>query len=300
MVVTDFYNILGVTKESNASDIKKAYRALSLKYHPDRNASEDAKNKILKINEAYETLGDVELRNKYDSPPINNIHQQMHQHMHQHGGINLFENMVNGSNIRFHHTNVNGIHSKTFHFGNRIEPINIPIEITFEQSYTGYVHKFNINRTVTTDGVSTPEDEELFLNIPRGINSGQTITLADKGNISNGAKGQLNVHVKVKNESIFKRDGLNLIYNTKITLIEALCGFSHEFTHVSGAKLCLSNDATKMVIKPGYNQIIPNRGMIQDNKTGNLIITFDIIFPDKNTQEQISQIKSALTRDSIE
>ena len=102
-----------------------------------------------------------------------------------------------------------------------------------------YVHKFNINRTVTTDGVSTPEDEELFLNIPRGINSGQTITLADKGNISNGAKGQLNVHVKVKNESIFKRDGLNLIYNTKITLIEALCGFSHEFTHVSGAKLCL-------------------------------------------------------------
>jgi DnaJ-class molecular chaperone len=65
--MTSYYDILGVSNDATEADIKKAYRTLSLKYHPDRNPSEDAKEKIQKINEAYETLGDPALRKQYDT-----------------------------------------------------------------------------------------------------------------------------------------------------------------------------------------------------------------------------------------
>ena len=61
-----FYEILGVNNDASDIEIKKAYRTLSLKYHPDRNPSEEATKKFQEINEAYETLGDTELRKKYD------------------------------------------------------------------------------------------------------------------------------------------------------------------------------------------------------------------------------------------
>ena len=65
--MTSYYDILGISTDATDADVKKAYRTLSLKYHPDRNPSEEAKEKIQKINEAYETLGDPALRKQYDT-----------------------------------------------------------------------------------------------------------------------------------------------------------------------------------------------------------------------------------------
>ena len=65
--MTNFYDVLGVAQDASESEIKKAYRNLSLKYHPDRNPSEEAKTKIQQINEAYENLGDAEKREQYNN-----------------------------------------------------------------------------------------------------------------------------------------------------------------------------------------------------------------------------------------
>lgn len=62
----DFYDILGVPRNANESEIKKAYRKMSLEYHPDKNSSPSASSKFQEINEAYETLGDVQKRKQYD------------------------------------------------------------------------------------------------------------------------------------------------------------------------------------------------------------------------------------------
>ena len=62
----DHYNVLGVKEDAQESEIKKAYRSLSLKYHPDRNSSQDAKEKMTEINEAFEILGDSQSKQKYD------------------------------------------------------------------------------------------------------------------------------------------------------------------------------------------------------------------------------------------
>ena len=64
---SDLYSILEISKDASEQDIKKAYRKLTLQYHPDRNNSSDAEEKIRKINEAYEVLGDKDKRMLYDS-----------------------------------------------------------------------------------------------------------------------------------------------------------------------------------------------------------------------------------------
>ena len=64
---TNYYKILGVDNNATSAEIKKAYRVLSLKYHPDRNSSAEAKERFQEINEAYETLGDEQLRNQYNN-----------------------------------------------------------------------------------------------------------------------------------------------------------------------------------------------------------------------------------------
>lgn len=84
----NYYNILGVNEDADIKDIKKAFRELSLKWHPDRNKEPEAINKIQEINEAYETIGDEEKRRLYDEERRNprcvqQIHQPFHQHFHR-------------------------------------------------------------------------------------------------------------------------------------------------------------------------------------------------------------------------
>ena len=128
----DYYDILGISTDATDADVKKAYRTLSLKYHPDRNPSEEAKEKIQKINEAYETLGDPAMRKQYDTEDavnenlnfgnadqftdINNIFNMMFNGMHgMHGmhnipgmpRVNIFQNGRPGQfNTQFHSSNV--------------------------------------------------------------------------------------------------------------------------------------------------------------------------------------------------
>jgi DnaJ-class molecular chaperone len=84
----NYYNVLGVNEDADIKDIKKAFRELSLKWHPDRNKEPEAINKIQEINEAYETIGDDEKRRIYDEERRNprcvqHIHQPFHQPFHQ-------------------------------------------------------------------------------------------------------------------------------------------------------------------------------------------------------------------------
>src|SRR5210317_456836 len=101
-----YYEILGVSKDANDSEIKKAYRSASLKYHPDRNQSKEAITKIQDINEAYEILSDKEKKQQYDNE-LNGVRPNTFQQVHTNfntdfGDINsMFNMMFNGR--QFHH-----------------------------------------------------------------------------------------------------------------------------------------------------------------------------------------------------
>jgi DnaJ homolog subfamily B member 4 len=308
--MTNFYDILGVSQDAGEIEIKKAYRSLSLKYHPDRNPSEEAKGLIQKINEAYETLGDKSKRKQYDMElqfgmpggmPFGHMNG-----MHEMNDINNLFNMMfgggmpgfggpGGPEIRIFHGGPGNFHGEFFHNINiRPEPLQKHLQITIEQSYTGCTLPIEIERSVVSNNAKRMESETVYINVPKGIDDNETVTLHEKGNIINDRKGEVRITFRVVNNSHFKRNGLDLIYRQKITLKEALCGFSFEIIHLNGKKLCLNNNSNPTVIKPSFKKVVPNLGMFREDSVGNMIIDFEIEFPDSFTKEQVETLSNIL------
>ena len=300
-----FYEILGVDKTASDTEIKKAYRTLSLKYHPDRNSDPSAKSQFQDINEAYETLSDNSKRQQYDNGSSGDIpFHNMTGNQNFPDINNLFNMMFNGGmggmggnpNIRVFHggvpVNING----GFAQHNRPpEPIIKNVQLTLEQSFTGVTIPIEIERWALNNNVKTMETETLYINIPQGVDSNEMILIKEKGNVVNQTiRGDIKIGIQIINNSIFKRSGLDLIYKQEITLKEALCGFSIEFVHLSGKKLRLNNQDNPSVIKPGHRNIFKSMGMTRDQSVGGLILELDIIFPESLTPEQTSSLSEIL------
>jgi len=310
------YEILGVSKEATETEIKKAYRTLSLKYHPDRNSSEEAIDKIQKINEAYEILSDQGKREQYDMElsgfggiPGFGMNGSPFTHMNSMNEFNDINNIFNmmfggggggfpgGPNIRVFHSGGPGIniHTQMFHQIHKPEPIIKQLQLTIEQSYTGCVLPMDIERFIIENNIKSIEKETLYLNIPQGIDNNETIILNEKGHCINGQiRGEVRIQVQVVNNSEFKRNGIDLIFNKKINLKEALCGFVFEINHLNGKRLSLNNINNPTVIKPNFKKMVPGMGMTRENTTGNMIIEFEVEFPDSLTGEQIAGLNSLL------
>ena len=306
----DFYEILGVSNDASEAEIKKAYRSLSLKYHPDRNPSEEAKSKIQDINEAYEYLSDATKRQQYDMEqhfgkggvPFTRMNS-----MDEFADINNIFNMMfgqgmaqgfpgQGPGIRIFHGGMHPqMHQQTFHHQvHRLDPINKNIQITIEQSYYGCTLPIEIERWVLSNNVKITETETVYINIPPGIDDNEIVILHEKGNRINDSSGEVRICIRITNNSVFIRSGLDLIYKKKITLKESLCGFSFEIDHLNGKRMCLNNQSNPTIIKPSFKKVVPNLGLNRENATGNMIIEFDVEFPDSLTPEQIEHLSNVL------
>jgi DnaJ-class molecular chaperone len=300
--MSNFYEILGLDNDADESQIKKAYRSLSLKYHPDRNTDEEATTKFQSISEAYETLSDPELRKKYDMQGAMNEKVNFNEADNFNDINNIFNMMFNGMNgmpgsnhrVNVFHNGQPGHFHTQFQFSNRIETINKQINISLEQSYNGCVYPIHIERNIITNNETVAENETIYLNIPCGINNGETIILHENGNIVNSRKGPVHINILVNKHETFVRDKLDLIVNKMISLKEALCGFIIEINHLNGKKFSINNTTNVSVIKPNYKKLFQGLGMKRENQVGNLIINFNIDFPDILTTEQIELLKTAL------
>jgi len=322
--MTNFYELLGVEQDAGDGEIKKAYRTMSLKYHPDRNSTEEAKTKIQQINEAYEVLSDKGKRNQYDmelrfgaggmggmpgfGPGMGGM---PFGHMNEMNDINNIFSMLfgqggmpgmgpggihmgpGGPEIRIFHSNAGG---PGFHFQQNVrpEPMQKTVQISIEQSFTGCTLPIDVERTVINNNVRRTENETVYINIPKGIDDNETVTLHEKGNVVNNQRGEIRITFRIANNTEFKRNGIDLIYKRKISLKEALCGFSFELVHLNGKRLCLNNASNPTVIKPNYKKVVPNLGMTRESATGNMIIDFEIEFPESLTKEQIDALTNIL------
>jgi DnaJ-class molecular chaperone len=289
------YNILGISNQSNGNEIKKAYRKLSLQYHPDRNPHEEAKIKILEINAAYEMIGNDESKRQYDSQLNNPFFGRGFQHDNENdidiGNIfNMMFNSQGGPGVQiFHNGAIFQQHIQ------KPTPILHNISLSMEKCYTGCTVPIEVERWTIENDTKRIETETIYITIPPGIDSNEFIILRNKGNVINEHSiGDIKIGINIQNQTEFKRNGLDLIYKKKTSLKDALCGFSFELKHISGQNLCLNNQSRSAVIKPNFKKVIPNLGMIRDNFTGNLIIEFDIEFPDVLTSDQISQLEKIL------
>ena len=131
-----------------------------------------------------------------------------------------------------------------------------------------------------------------ILTIPPGIDDGEIIKHKGKGNIINKHKGDVKINISIKEDDLFTRDGINLIYTKNITLKEALCGFYIELTHLNGKSYKINN--TDVIIYPSFIKSVSNHGMKRNGMTGDLIIKFKIKFPDSLEPNVIEQLKQLL------
>ena len=151
-----------------------------------------------------------------------------------------------------------------------------------------------IERWIIQDGAKTFEKETIYVEIPSGIDDNEIIILRDKGNVANeNSKGDIKIFIKIENNSSFKRQGLDLIFEKKISLKEALCGFSFELKHVNGKTYTINNNKGS-IVTPSYFKSIPNMGLIRNGHTGSLVITFIVEFPETLTNDQIGVISNTL------
>lgn len=321
----DYYKLLGVEQNASNDEIKKAYRKLSLIYHPDKNNGKDEKFK--EINEAYSVLSDENSRQQYDMqrngfgggiphffggmgggphgmPPGFNVPFGMNGGAPPEEFLNMFFNMSNGGmggepNI---HPGMFGPNVQIFRNGvpvnmNQIQkpqPIIKNVEITLDEAYSGCQKPVEIERNVREGSITRLEKETIYLKIPKGIDDNECILIQDKGNISSqNNRGDIKIFIKIKNTTQFKREGLNLIYNKNISFKESLCGFSFDLPFLNNKTFKINNNSGTIVVN-GFRKIINGLGMVRDDNTGQLIIEFNVIYPEKLSDEQLKVLNEIL------
>jgi DnaJ family protein A protein 2 len=163
-----------------------------------------------------------------------------------------------------------------------------------DQVLAGVNYPADIERWILENGNKVFEKETIYIPIPKGVDDGEIIILKEKGNvISEQVKGDVKIFIKVENNTNFERRGLDLFYNKSISLKEALCGFSFDLFYINGKNYTLNNQSGN-IIQPNYKKVIPNMGLTRDGHTGNLIIQFQVNFPENLSGEKIEKIKEIL------
>ncbi len=283
MSFIDYYKILGITKSATDKDIKKAYRKLARKYHPDLNPNDKvAEKKFKEINEANEVLSNPENRKKYDQYGKDWMHaddiekakqQQQYQKSYQgaSGGYSqedfsdFFENMFGGASSRQRQS--------TTRF--RGQDYNAELQLDLQDVFSS--HK----RTLTVN------NKNIRITIPAGVENDQTIKIKGHGGkgINGGPNGDLYIQFTIRNHSKFKRDKNNLYATVDLDLYKAMLGGEVTVnTFDSKVKLKVkpeTQNATKVKLKGKGFPVYKKEGQF-----GDLIITYDIKMPTKLTAKE--------------
>ncbi len=285
----DYYEVLGLSKGATDAEIKKAYRGLAKKYHPDVNKEPDAEAKFKEVNEAYEVLSDADKKAKYDQFGHAGVDPSYNPYGggggYSAGGFDMgdigdiFSSMFGGFGGGSSRQNPNG--------PKRGESIRIPITISFEDAAFGVSKTIELTRMAECDEchgsgaakgtsaqtcsvchgtgqvsttqrglfgvfqsvqpcsacggkgkiIKTPcptcmgsgrvrKKEKISVNIPAGIDDGQSVSLSGRGNsgLNGGPSGDLLISVTVKPHKVFKRDGRDIYCDIPVTYSDLLLG----------------------------------------------------------------------------
>jgi len=214
------YDTLDVSQDASADEIKKAYRRLARKYHPDVNKDAGAEEKFKELNAAYEILSDEQKRRQYDQYGDNMFGgQNFHDFAHSQGGANLDDILRSifggggGGFAGFGGAGRGGFSSGGF--GGFSEPdldISAKITIPFNVSILGGKHALSFS------------GESFDVKIPAGIKTGEKMRVKDKGKSYQGRKGDLILSVEVANSPEYVREGDDLVRTIDIPLKTALFG----------------------------------------------------------------------------
>ncbi len=299
----DYYNVLGLNKNANQEEIRKTYRKMSLKHHPDRKGgSEEA---FKKINEAYEVLGDIRKKREYDNKRnLNQVNQNRNRNFNG-TNIDVFSRMFGFPINSMQGANISEQMKRQYGLGvnNRIPIIQKKLILTLEEAYTGVTKNIEVEKTIymgNNNHIRKLVKVPVMITVPPGINMNDKLILRGRGNeYSPNLKGDLKIFFEIKKHNLFTRDNMDLILKKEITWKESLVGFSFEIQHLSGKKYKINNNDGK-VIKNGYVKKIDALGMRKKHSgsarlsIGNLLILFEVKQPDRLSEEVRNRLKEIL------
>lgn len=234
ITMRDYYEILGVSKDASAAEMKSKYRKLAIKYHPDRNPNDkEAEAKFKKINEAYAVLSNKEKRKHYDTFGSSQFHQQYTTEDIFQGFDfnNIFSEFGNGQQSGFDgiFQNLFG-HKKYQQRKPKGQNIQYPITISFDESYTGCDRQINYS---LPNGVN----KQFKVSIPAGIKDKSKLRVAGKGEQSSyGVPGDLYILINIEKHPLFNRVENNIEINLPLSLTEALLGATKYIDTPQGKK----------------------------------------------------------------
>jgi len=245
MATRDYYDILGVSKNANGEEIKRAYRKLAMKYHPDRNPNKkEAEERFKEINEAYAVLSDKEKRKQYDTYGKEGFHQRFSQEDIFRGFDfdDILSNLFGGRGRReFRYGGRGGFdfgdifgrqagYQETGRMPQKGEDVAYELAISLEEAASGAEKRISFRKN--------GKIEEVSVRIPRGIPSGKKLRLAGKGmeGTNGGPPGDLYLQVSIKEHPIFTREGDDLVVEGEINFSGAVMGTTIEVPTLEGTK----------------------------------------------------------------
>ncbi|CAN7056322.1 hypothetical protein IGI04_014106 [Brassica rapa subsp. trilocularis] len=320
-----YYDVLQVPKGASDEQIKRAYRKLALKYHPDKNqGNEEATRKFADINNAYEVLSDEEKReiyNKYGEEGLKQ-HAANGGRGGGGGGMNMqdiFSQFFGGGGSREEEEKVvkgddviveleatledlyMGGSVKVWREKNVIKPApgkrkcNCRNEVYHRQVGPGMFQQMTEQVCDKCPNVKY-EREGYFVtvDIEKGMKDGEEVSFYEDGEpILDGDPGDLKFRIKTAPHARFRRDGNDLHMTVNITLVEALVGFEKSFKHLDDHEVDIGS---KGITKPKEVKKFKGEGMPlhYSTKKGNLFVTFEVLFPSSLTDDQKKKIKQVL------
>jgi len=296
----DYYKVLGVGKNASPEEIKKAYRKLALRHHPDKNPNNrEAEEKFKKINEAYAVLGDPDKRSQYDRFGSEAFSQRFSQQdiFRNFDFSSIFEEMGFGGSGR---RSSGGGRRRPEAFGDifseilrgsggrtaaprRGADLEYALPVSLEEVYSG-----------AEKTVSIPKGfgrEEIRVKIPPGVRDGQKLRIAGKGEpASGGVPGDLLIRISLASHPLFTREDDDVYVQIPVTYSQAVLGDTIDVPTLNGETRRLRIPAgtqgnTKIRLR-GYG--FPKRG---DQARGDQYVRIAVAVPRKTTSRQLELIR---------
>lgn len=295
MAYIDYYGILGVGKTATQDEIKKAYKKLARKHHPDLNPNDpDAQRRFQEINEANEVLSDPEKRKKYDQYGENWKHAdefeaQRQRYQQQGGGSGGMGGGMGGG-----YWSSGGDFSGDGEFSDFFESLfgsrrgGSGRSAGFQgQDYNAELQLSLFDAATTHKQILNVNGKSIRITVPAGVADGQTIKLKGQGGpgINGGPAGDLYIKFVIQNDTAFKRLGDNLYLTVPLDLYTAVLGGEQTIDTLNGK--------VKLKVKPETqnNSKVRLKGKgfpvyKKEGESGDLIITFTVTLPTHLTEKQ--------------
>lgn len=295
MAFIDYYKILGIDKNASADDVKKAYRKLARKYHPDMNPNDkEAEKKFKEINEANEVLSNTENRAKYDKYGEHWKHgeeyeraQQQQRQQQQYSGnygsgfsgadfgegedfSDFFQSMFGGSGGGFGRSS-RGSASGKF----KGQDVSAELNLGLRDAAKTHQQTFEIN------------GKKVRITIPAGVYDGQQIKLKGHGNpgINGGPNGDLYITFNISEDQDFKREGDNLRTSVNLDLYTAVLGGNINIQTLDGSV----NLKVKPETQNGTTVRLKGKGFPvykKEGEAGDLYVTYNVKIPTNLSEKQ--------------